>query len=119
MGAELGKHWDTRSMRAWAGAAVIAAMTRAGNGAGDFGAVEMEVRRDRQGSFEPKYCRNMTGALKASMTRFCRCMRVEMSTREIQAHLEEIYESRGERIADQRSDGCGDGRGTNLAEPAA
>ena len=60
---------------------------------GDFGELELETPRDRQGSFEPKIVAKgqsrFTGS-PALMTRSCRYAR-GMSTREIQGHLEEIY----------------------------
>jgi putative transposase len=42
---------------------------------GEFGAVEIEVPRDRNGSSSQRFCRNTSGASRASMARFCRCMR--------------------------------------------
>ena len=42
---------------------------------GDFGEVEIEVPRDRQGSFGPSWWPRGRRALPDSTTRFCRCMR--------------------------------------------
>ena len=42
---------------------------------GDFGAVEIEVPRDPMAASSRRFCRSTSGASKASMTRFCRCMR--------------------------------------------
>lgn len=58
---------------------------------GDFGQVEIEVPRDRKGSFEPKILpkheRRFTGFDGKIISMYAR----GMSTRDIQAHLQEIY----------------------------
>src|SRR3954449_3424472 len=58
---------------------------------GDFGAVEIEVPRDRNGSFEPKILpkheRRVQGFDDKILSMYAR----GMTTRDIQAHLEEIY----------------------------
>src|SRR5665213_3088848 len=58
---------------------------------GDFGEVTIEVPRDRNGSFEPKivakHQRRFTGFDEKILSMYAR----GMSTREIQGHLEEIY----------------------------
>ncbi len=58
---------------------------------GDFGEVEVAVPRDRLGSFEPrilpKHERRFTGFDDKILSMYAR----GMTTREIQAHLEEIY----------------------------
>lgn len=58
---------------------------------GDFGEVEIEVPRDRAGSFEPrilpKHQRRFTGFDDKILSMYAR----GMTTREIQGHLEEIY----------------------------
>jgi transposase-like protein len=58
---------------------------------GDFGEVEIEVPRDRLGSFEPqilpKHQRRFTGFDDKILSMYAR----GMTTREIQGHLEEIY----------------------------
>lgn len=58
---------------------------------GDFGEVDIEVPRDRNGSFEPKivgkHQRRFTGFDDKILSMYAR----GMSTREIQGHLEEIY----------------------------
>jgi putative transposase len=59
---------------------------------GDFGQVEIEVPRDRNGSFEPKivakHQRRFTGFDDKILSMYAR----GMSTREIQGHLAEIYQ---------------------------
>jgi len=58
---------------------------------GDFGEVEIEVPRDREGEFEPKivgkHQRRFTGFDDKILSMYAR----GMSTREIQGHLLEIY----------------------------
>lgn len=58
---------------------------------GDFGEIEIAVPRDRNGSFEPqilpKHERRFTGFDDKIISMYAR----GMSTRDIQAHLEEIY----------------------------
>jgi putative transposase len=58
---------------------------------GDFGKVEIEVPRDRNGSFDPqilpKHERRFTGFDDKIISMYAR----GMSTRDIQAHLQEIY----------------------------
>jgi putative transposase len=58
---------------------------------GDFGEVEIEVPRDREGDFEPKivgkHQRRFTGFDDKILSMYAR----GMSTREIQGHLQEIY----------------------------
>src|SRR5438552_2743445 len=58
---------------------------------GDFGEVEIEVPRDREGQFEPKivpkHQRRFTGFDDKILSMYSR----GMTTREIQGHLEEIY----------------------------
>src|SRR5919204_4860241 len=58
---------------------------------GDFGEIEIEVPRDRQGEFEPKivpkHQRRFEGFDDKILSMYAR----GMSTREIQAHLFEIY----------------------------
>src|SRR6266571_2741452 len=58
---------------------------------GDFGEVEIEVPRDREGEFEPKivpkHQRRFAGFDDKILSMYAR----GMTTREIQGHLEEIY----------------------------
>jgi putative transposase len=59
---------------------------------GDFGEIELETPRDRQGTFEPKivapHQTRWTGFDDKILSMYAR----GMSTREIQGHLEEIYQ---------------------------
>src|SRR5438270_4795028 len=59
---------------------------------GDFGAVELEVPRDRNGTFEPKIIpkheRRFSGFDEKILSMYAR----GMSTRDIQGHLEEMYQ---------------------------
>lgn len=59
---------------------------------GDFGEIQIEVPRDRNGSFEPqivaKHQRRFTGFDDKILSMYAR----GMSTRDIQAHLAEIYQ---------------------------
>src|SRR5215203_2084674 len=59
---------------------------------GDFGEVELETPRDRNGTFEPKivakHQTRFTGFDDKILSMYAR----GMSTREIQAHLQEIYQ---------------------------
>ncbi len=58
---------------------------------GDFGAIDIAVPRDRQGSFEPqivpKHERRFAGFDDKIVSMYAR----GMTTREIQGHIEEIY----------------------------
>ena len=58
---------------------------------GDFGAVEIEVRRDRNGSFEPKILPKHERRFQGSHDKILSMYARGMTTRAIQAHLEEIY----------------------------
>jgi putative transposase len=55
----------------------------------EHGPVEIHAPRDRDGSFEPKLVRKRQR--QGSTTRSSRSIRVGLSTRDIEAHLEEIY----------------------------
>ncbi len=59
---------------------------------GDFGEVEVETPRDRNGEFEPRIVRkNQKCWGRVRRQNPFRCIRVDESTRDIQGHLEEMY----------------------------
>jgi hypothetical protein len=86
---------------------------------GDFGEVGIAIPRDREGSFEPKILpkheRRFTGFDDKILSMYAR----GMSTRDIQNHPGRDLSGGSQRVADQRSHRRRDGRGPNLAEPAA
>jgi putative transposase len=86
---------------------------------GDFGELPLETPRDRNGTYEPKIIgkgqTRFTGFDDKIVSMYAR----GMSTREIQGHLEEDLQSRGEPDADFQRDRGGNGGGQELAEPAA
>jgi putative transposase len=59
---------------------------------GDFGTVEIEVPRDRQASFEPKLVAKGQTGFQGFDDKILSLYARGMTTREIQGHLEEIYQ---------------------------
>jgi putative transposase len=59
---------------------------------GDFGTVEIEVPRDRQGSFEPKLVAKGQTRFAGFDDKILSMYARGMTTREIQGHLEEMYQ---------------------------
>jgi putative transposase len=59
---------------------------------GDFGTVEIEVPRDRAGSFEPRLVPKGTTRFAGFDARILSLYARGMTTREIQGHLEEMYQ---------------------------
>jgi putative transposase len=59
---------------------------------GDFGTVEIEVPRDRQGSFEPKLIPKGVTRFPGFDDKILSLYARGMTTREIQGHLEEMYQ---------------------------
>ncbi len=86
---------------------------------GDFGEMPLETPRDRNGSYEPQIIEKgqtrWTGFDDKIMSMYAR----GMSTREIQGHLEEMYQVEVSPTVDQQRHRSGDGGGQELAEPAA
>src|SRR5947209_17376551 len=58
---------------------------------GDFGEMELETPRDRNGTFEPKIVAKHQTRFKGFDDKILSMYARGMTTREIQAHLEEIY----------------------------
>jgi putative transposase len=58
---------------------------------GDFGEIELETPRDREGSFEPKIVAKRQSRFTGFDDKILSMYARGMSTREIQGHLEEIY----------------------------
>ena len=86
---------------------------------GDLGQVQIDVPRDRDGSFEPKivakHQRRFTGFDDKILSMYAR----GMSTREIQGHLEEIYAIEVSPHSDLGSHRCRHRRSKAMAESAA
>jgi putative transposase len=85
---------------------------------GDFGELELEGPRDRNGEFEPqiimKNQTRWTGFDDKILSMYAR----GMTTREIQGHLEEIYQVEvSPNLISEVTEG-GDGGGTGVAEPS-
>ena len=59
---------------------------------GDFGTVEIEVPRDREGSFEPQLVPKGTTRFAGFDDKILSLYARGMTTREIQGHLEEMYQ---------------------------
>lgn len=92
MNAELSHHLGYEKVQAEGAEAAITATARAGKRCKrDFGTVEIAVLRDRNGSFAlqilPKHERRWTGFDDEIISMYAR----GMSTRDIEAHLREIY----------------------------
>jgi putative transposase len=92
MGAELDNHlgYEKHDSAGW-GSGNSRNGTSRKTVQGDFGAVEIEVPRDRKGSFEPKILPKHERRFRGFDDKILSMYARGMSTREIQAHLEEIY----------------------------
>ena len=86
---------------------------------GDFGTVEIAVPRDRQASFDPKMVPKGTTRFAGFDDKILSMYARGMTTREIQGHLEEMYQVEVSPDTDFERDRCGDRGGEGLAEPAA
>ena len=86
---------------------------------GDFGEAEIEVPRDRNGSFKPQIVAQAPARFTGFDDKILSMYARGMTTREIQGHLEEIYGVEVSPIADLGGDRCGDRGGEGVAEPAA
>jgi putative transposase len=92
MGAELDNHlgYEKHDSAGW-GSGNSRNGTSRKTVQGDFGAVEIEVPRDRKGGFEPKILPKHERRFRGFDDKILSMYARGMSTREIQAHLEEIY----------------------------
>ena len=92
MGAELSNHlgYEKHDSAGW-GTGNSRNGTSRKTVQGDFGAVEIEVPRDRKGSFEPKILPKHERRFRGFDDKILSLYARGMSTREIQGHLEEIY----------------------------
>jgi putative transposase len=92
MGAELSNHlgYEKHDSTGW-GSGNSRNGTSRKTVQGDFGSVEIEVPRDRKGSFEPKILPKHERRFRGFDDKIVSMYARGMSTREIQAHLEEIY----------------------------
>lgn len=92
MGAELSNHlgYEKHDSAGW-GSGNSRNGTSRKRVQGDFGAVEIEVPRDRQGSFEPKILPKHERRFRGFDDKILSMYARGMTTREIQGHLEEIY----------------------------
>jgi putative transposase len=86
---------------------------------GDFGEVEVETPRDRNGEFEPRMVKKNQTRWAGFDDKILSMYSRGVSVRDIQGHLEEMYQVRGQPERDQRRDRRRDGAGSRLAEPAA
>jgi transposase-like protein len=91
MGAELSNHlgYEKHDSAGW-GSGNSRNGTSRKTVQGDFGSVEIEVPRDRKGSFEPKILPKHERRFRGFDDKILSMYARGMSTREIQAHLEEI-----------------------------
>ena len=83
----------------------------------DAGQFEIEVPRDREGSFEPQLVRKRQRRLDGFDDKVLALYARGLSTRDIKAQLEELY-GRCFADADLKRDRCGSRRGPGLAKPA-
>ena len=91
--AELTTHLGYEKTARKGTTAATAATARAGRRLkGDFGTVEIAVPRDREASFEPIWCQGNHAALPGFDDKILFSYSRGMTTREIQGHLEEMYQ---------------------------
>ena len=85
----------------------------------EIGGVELEVPRDRNGSSSRRSCARARPGWTGSTTGSSRCMRAGMTTRDIRAHLREIYDVDVSPGPDQPGHRRGARRADRMAVPAA
>ena len=79
----------------------------------------IDTPRDRDGSFEPQIVRKRQRRFEGFDDKILALYSRGLSTRDIEAHLEEIYGVEGRPRPDQPGDRRGDGRRPGVADPAA
>ena len=85
---------------------------------GDFGAMTIELPRDRQSSFEPKIITKHQTHWRGFDDKILSLYARGMTTREIQGHLEDDVWHRSITGADFIGHRCGDRRSHGMAKPA-
>ena len=85
---------------------------------GEFGELQLETPRDRNGSFEPKIIGKGQKRFEGFDAKIISMYARGMSVRQIQQHLEEMYGIEVSANADLKRGGWDCGSGIGLAEPA-
>src|ERR1051325_8204671 len=86
---------------------------------GDFGEIELETPRDRNGSFEPRIVAKNQTRFTGFDDKIISMYSRGMTTREIEGHLKEMYGVEVSPGADLQRHRSGNGRSEGMAESAA